>query len=138
MANAESKGTSINQHKAAVKSTSSLMQDDLKMLDKELSKEQKPEPKPPAAKPEEPKKEDKPIEKKIEDKAESWFTASMSKFRALKKRMFSALSFLPQTGSDGGEGPDDFDNTQISNQQKLGLFDAIVNQEEDNEDGDKL
>ena len=42
MANAESKGTSINQHKAAVKSTSSLMLDDLNMLDKELSKDPKP------------------------------------------------------------------------------------------------
>jgi hypothetical protein len=39
MANAESKGTSINQHQAAVQSTSSLMQNDLKMLDKELSKD---------------------------------------------------------------------------------------------------
>jgi hypothetical protein len=42
MANAESKGTSINQHKSAVTSTSSLMQDDLKMLDKELTKDTKP------------------------------------------------------------------------------------------------
>jgi len=49
MANAESKGTSINQNKAAVKSTSSLVQDDLKLLDKELNKDSKPAP---AAKPE--------------------------------------------------------------------------------------
>ena len=38
MANAESKGTTINQHKAAVRSTSSLVQDDLKLLDKETTK----------------------------------------------------------------------------------------------------
>jgi hypothetical protein len=42
MANAESKGTTINQHKAAVRSTSSLVQDDLKLLDGEMSKEIKP------------------------------------------------------------------------------------------------
>jgi len=29
------------------------------------------------------------------DEAESWFAASLDKFRSLKKRMFSALSFLP-------------------------------------------
>jgi len=34
-ATVESKGTTINQHKAAVRSTSSLVQDDLKLLDKE-------------------------------------------------------------------------------------------------------
>ena len=59
MANAESKGTSINQHKAAVKSTSALMQDDLKLLDKELSKDSKPSKPAPTTSPAkpEPKKE---------------------------------------------------------------------------------
>lgn len=144
MANAESKGTTINQHKAAVTSTSSLMQDDLKMLDKELNKDAKPRqpaaapaPKPEQKKAEEakpappqPKKEEKPAEKKT-DQAESWFSTSLSKFRSLKKKMFSALSFLPQTGSDSGEAPDDSENVQMTNQQKLGLFDTIVNEEEE-------
>lgn len=149
MANAESKGTSINQHRAAVMSTSSLMLDDLKMLDKELSKESKPSqstaPASPAKadskkqesqsskleapKPTEPKREDKSGEPK-KDEAESWFAASLNKFRNLKKRMFSALSLLPQTASDGGDAPDNFDNIQMTNQQKLGLFDAIVNEED--------
>ena len=59
MATVESKGTSINQHRAAVKSTSNLILDDLKLLDTE-AKESKPEPKKteaPAPKKEEPKKE---------------------------------------------------------------------------------
>jgi hypothetical protein len=46
--------------------------------------------------------------------------------------MFSALSFLPQTGSDSSNGvPDDMNNLLMTNQQKLGLFDAIVNEEDD-------
>lgn len=121
------------------------MLDDLKMLDKELSKEPKPNQpaapapptkqdkpnnKPEAPKPaEQPKKDDTSGQPK-KDEAESWFSASLNKFRSLKKRMFSALSFLPQTASDSGDAPDDFDNIQITNQQKLGLFDAIVNEED--------
>ena len=124
MANAESKGTTINQHQAAVRSTSSLVQDDLKLLDREMSKETKPsKPAAPApAKPEQkkvetqnkpapekPKSEGKPA-KKADVAEESWFSASVSKFRSLKKKMFSALSFLPQTGSDSGSEPDDTNN----------------------------
>ena len=45
--------------------------------------------------------------------------------------MFSALSFLPQTGSESGEGPEETDNVMITNQQKLGLFDAIVNEDDE-------
>lgn len=55
-ANAESKGTSINQHKAAVRSTSSLVQDDLKLLDKEIIQKPKPAaPSPAPTKVEQPK-----------------------------------------------------------------------------------
>jgi hypothetical protein len=43
--------------------------------------------------------------------------------------MFSALSFLPQTGSSEESYPEEFENLQITNQQKLGMFDAIVNDE---------
>lgn len=114
------------------------MLDDLKLLDTELSKEQKPSQPAAPAKPEpkkqdkqeapkpaeQPKKEDKPKK----DEAESWFSASLNKFRSLKKKMFSALSLLPQTASDGA-APDDFENIQMTNQQKLGLFDTIVNED---------
>ena len=47
--------------------------------------------------------------------------------------MFSALSFLPQTGAESDDGPEETDNVMITNQQKLEMFDVIVN-----EDGDKL
>ena len=65
------------------------------------------------------------------DEAESWFTASVHKFRSLKQRMFSALSLLPQTASASNEAPENFENIQLTNQQKLGLFDTIVNDEDD-------
>lgn len=59
MATVESKGTSINQHKAAVASTSALMLDDLKMLDKEMTKDTKAG-QGNTAKPQPEKKQDKP------------------------------------------------------------------------------
>lgn len=43
--------------------------------------------------------------------------------------MFSALSFLPQTG-EIDEPPEDFSNLMLTNQQKLGLVDTIFNEEE--------
>jgi len=52
----------------------------------------------------------------------------MTKFRSLKKKMFSALSFLPQTGEIDSP-PEEFVNLMLTNQQKLGLFDAIANDE---------
>lgn len=48
--------------------------------------------------------------------------------------MASALSFLPQTGQseDGSAATSTSeDNTPMTNQQKLVLFDAIVNEEDD-------
>lgn len=73
--------------------------------------------------------EEKPKDTK-KDEAESWFSASLNKFRHLKKKMFSALSFLPQTGSGSSEEAESENNTEMTNQQKLGLFDAIVNEED--------
>jgi hypothetical protein len=43
--------------------------------------------------------------------------------------MFSALSFLPQTGSSSDE-PSESNNVEMTNQQKLALSDAIVNEED--------
>lgn len=53
----------------------------------------------------------------------------MKKFKSLKQKMFSALSFLPQTG-EIDEPPEDFSNLMLTNQQKLGLADTIFNGEE--------
>lgn len=146
IANVESKGKSINQNKAIVQSTQSLVQQDLKLVDQEkksepakqetkqvakpqVVKQEAPKPKPQEQKHEEPKKIVEKAKQAHKDEAESWFAASLDKFRNLKKRMFSALSFLPQTG-ETDEPPEDFENIMLTNQQKLGLFDTIVNEEE--------
>lgn len=110
------------------------------MLDQEKKQEPKqeaPKPKPDAPKPQESKHEEaKKIEKgkeqpKVEE--DSWFAASMNKFRSLKKKMFSALSFLPQTG-EIDQPPEENENLMLlTNQQKLGLFDIIVNEEKPTE-----
>jgi len=76
----------------------------------------------------------KPVEKHAdsqpnEDDSGNWFTASLKKFRNLKKSMFSFLSFLPQTGTEGGVLPEDFDFAELTNQDKLSLFDNILNEE---------
>ena len=132
IANVEPKGKSINQNKSIVQSVQSLVQQDLKLVDqerKEEKKENKQEtPKHEEQKHEEPKAAEKP---KVahKDEAETWFAASLNKFRNLKKKMFSALSFLPQTG-EMDLPPEDYQNIMLTNQQKLGLFDTIVNEEE--------
>lgn len=46
--------------------------------------------------------------------------------------MFSAISFLPQTNEQVSDvAPEDFENLQITNQQKLSMYEAQQNREQE-------
>lgn len=103
---AESKGSSLNQNNGVVQSVQSLVAKDLKLLDQEKKDESKSQ------------EQKKPEEKKpaethpINPENESWFSASLNKFRSFKRHMLNAFSLLPQQAGEQlpDESPEDFSN----------------------------
>ena len=130
---AESKGSSLNQNNGVVQSVQSLVAKDLKLLDQEKKDETKSQ------------EQKKPEEKKpaethpINPENESWFSASLNKFRSFKRHMLNAFTLLPETGDQlSDESPEDFSNLQITNQQKLSLYESQQGMEQELTNQQKL